>query len=524
MAKQGLNISADPTIVAAAGAYARAQNPFDMSKFNESLVKSQAGVLKSITGAATDYINTIKSYSEPIKTRMAEVEKAINDGTFSDPTAREEMQTYLDDLREELRNVPAGKKGQKQRGDLLYKLNKYMIAHEDDMENGLAFIQTVQDEKLWNPVATEDSHPGFNEAALAVGDYLKDPSKKVDNLTVTRDENNVTVFEYTKKDGSTIKGNLSDFNNMLVRVDNAGLKDFEGITGAVYQSVIGNEKKTEEQIRTDLYDGYMSVLSTHPNLYTTLAHQTVKGYGEESFYSALGNPESSIGKQLMEALSKINPDIDGNPETTDDYLTTGNYNKLVEQLKNPDAKFKETANQILTQFYIETEGMYNFKEAESHRPDEEEVVEKSETSVSQQENPYMGQISYITPSGETATRSVRLNNLAANANSFKEAEQYGGSFPGIDGNNYLYENGQWYTQVRSRMSITQDGVTERRGTLGEKKKITRDEVLSNLFLIDNLKLFNINPTNNRNTSGATSFNPVSPQSNNRIRIAGNNLV
>ena len=92
MAKTGLNIGADATIVAAAGQLAKAQNPFDMSKINENLAKTHAATMKSISDTATNYINSVKELNQPLKDTWGELQTMISDGTVESQQERDAMQ------------------------------------------------------------------------------------------------------------------------------------------------------------------------------------------------------------------------------------------------------------------------------------------------------------------------------------------------------------------------------------------------------------------------------------------------
>ncbi len=200
MAKTGLNIGADATIVAAAGQLAKAQNPFDMSKINENLAKTHAATMKSISDTATNYINSVKELNQPLKDTWGELQTMISDGTVESQQERDAMQEQLDLFREEMRGIPMGKKGQKQRDALIYKINRYMKAHQADALAGESFSNTIVDESLYNAAQTEHEHPGFHALSTNVANHLKDPNAPLpEGFSVKKNDQGIN--EYTYKQG-----------------------------------------------------------------------------------------------------------------------------------------------------------------------------------------------------------------------------------------------------------------------------------------------------------------------------------
>ena len=494
MAKTGLNIGADATIVASAGALARAQNPFDMSKINENLAKTHAATMKSIGDTATNYINSIKELSKPLKEGFNELQTMIADGTVDSQQERDEMQAQLDIFREEMRGIPMGKKGQKQRDALLYKVNRYMKAHQADAAAGESFSNTIVDESLYSAAQTEHEHPGFHVLSTNVANHLKDPNAPLpEGFSVKKNDQGIN--EYTYKQGDIeLSGTIADLDGMLARTDHEAIAKFEAPFGEVYENTKDNNKKTREQVISDLHDGAMEALNNNPNLYKSQIHQPVKGENT-TFYKALMDPTSSTGQKIFTALATLHPELDtsgpdGKPDgiiDKSDFATEENYNTLVNRLINPSAADTELAHELLTEFYIETEGMMAYNEGDSHRT--YETVDDDDNKKGN--DPFVGDKYYVNEAGLTAHNKVTESLVAANADLFKKAEKNNGSFVGLDGSNYSYRNGKWYQQVRKKETLQQGGQTVTSGRLQDPVQVSRSVVLGNLLLNTRMNKYGI---------------------------------
>ena len=464
MAKTGLNIGADATIVASAGALAKAQNPFDMSKINQNLAETHAATMKSIGDTATNYINSIKELNKPLKDKWTEMQTMIADGTVESQQERDEMQAQLDIFREEMRGIPMGKKGQKQRNELIYKINRYMKAHQADATAGESFSNTIVDESLYNAAQTEHEHPGFHALSTNIVDHLKNPNAPLpEGFSVKKNDQGVNEYAYNQGD-IELSGTLSDLDGMLSRTDYEGITEFEGVFGKVYENVKNNNLKTKDQVISDLHDGAMQALNKNPNLYKSQIHQTVKGENT-TFYKALMDPTSPTGQKIFRALATLNPELDtsGPNDKPDgiidknDFATKQNYDTLVNRLINPGAADTELAHELLTEFYIESEGMMAYDEGDSHRTYQTKEKKKNEEELRKEAldgwgKTHFANYTYKTPGeedkdGTSVSKTVYNRELPFHANKFNEIEAAGnGSWEAYNGTSYFMEDGLWYMQ------------------------------------------------------------------------------
>ena len=500
MAKQGLNISADNVIVASAGALAKAQNPFDMTDMYTGLVESHGALMDDISDKAKQYVSNIKAINQPVKDAFAELDKQIQDGTVENQEERDAMQAVLDGFRGELRNIPLGKKGQKQRDDLLYKVNKYVKSHQADAADTTAFIKLIQDEKLYSAVLTEQNHKGFNELSRNIANHsLK--RETAENFSVTKNDQGVNVYKLTDpENGETlIEGTMSDLNGMIAKTDYEGLTKFEGVTGKVYENVKDNNLKTWNQVETALRDDYREILSSNPGVYSTIIMQNVKGENV-SFYDAINDPKSATGQKVLMALNEIrigkgaaslDKNTDGVIDEKEVSMVTGeNYNVLVNSIINPTPGNAELAHNLLTEFYIDTEAKKAFDEGNSHRTypkvDDDDSTEVNNPTVA-------NNVSRIKDDGKTSTFTVYYNDLAPKAKGFKLLEMGGKPLLGFSGEIYTKEGDNYYVSSRIRVSKQAGGVTKSGAEMQPKNLVPggRDEVLHNLFLTSYLDDFDI---------------------------------
>ena len=210
-----MNIKADSTIVASAGALARAKVPFSMRGMTAGLLQQRGELLDSISTNFEKSMQEIEGINVEAKEAMEKLAKNANDGTVNNAGERAEMQDQLDTYREELKNIPLfGKENKRKRADLLYRINKYTKAKQTEGQIGNDII-TSYNTNAYDVGLTGAPAIAFvkNVANHYNGDAT-DSSFKIETI----DGKRVFSFTYTDGDSKTIsfeRQSIEDISKLL---------------------------------------------------------------------------------------------------------------------------------------------------------------------------------------------------------------------------------------------------------------------------------------------------------------------
>jgi len=392
-----MNIKADSTIVASAGALARAKVPFSMRGMTAGLLQQRGELLDSISTNFEKSMQEIEGINAEAKEAMEKLAKNANDGTVNNAGERAEMQDQLDTYREELKNIPLfGKENKRKRADLLYRINKYTKAKQTEGQIGndiitsyntnaydvgltkapaIAFIKNVADH--YNGDATDTSFK-----IETVG------GKRVFSFTYTDGDNKTTSFE---------RQSIEDISKLLRKRDTSSITSVNTILNDARKSAKNNTKLEKQDVLQEIQNNLEDLFSNNPDGFASVARTKMFGQST-SYYDALHNPGSSESKQILDVLLSMKPELDSNDDneiTKADFATKENYEEFIRSLVDPNPQERTLAHSLAAKFYAEEEGGRAVDLGIKYRADEKESGSGGDGGG----NDYLGYGGYYQPTG-----------------------------------------------------------------------------------------------------------------------------
>jgi|21_taG_2_1085346.scaffolds.fasta_scaffold00847_5 hypothetical protein len=365
-----MNIKADSTIVASAGALAKAKVPFSMEGMTDNLLKQRGELLDSISTNFEKSMQNIDGINAEAKEKLKKLAKNINDGTVNNSDERAEMQDQVEAFRQELKDIPLfGKENKRKRSDLLYKINKYTKNKQTEDQ--------ISDEIITS--YTADAYDAGRTGAPAIAflknfaDHYNGDMKELDKSFKVETVDGKRVFSFTYTDPNTQektdfeKQSIEDISKLLKKKDktpiiaiNKSLNDLRDYyTG---EPKIGRLDGPLQHVQNDIE----TLLVSDPN-YLSIVSRT-RMFGQPmSYHEALHNPNSSQSKQIFETLYNLHPELDtagavrglskpNNVITEADFATDENYKEFVRSLTDPNPEELALACELAAKFYAESEG------------------------------------------------------------------------------------------------------------------------------------------------------------------------
>ena len=374
-----MNIKADSTIVASAGALARAKVPFSMRGMTAGLLQQRGELLDSISTNFEKSMQEIEGINAEAKEAMEKLDKNINDGTIDSSKERASMQDQLDLYREELKNIPLfGKENKRNRADLLYKVHKYTKDKQSQAKIGRDIV-TSYNTDAYDIGLTKAPAIAFvkNFANYYNGDAT-DRSFKVEEV----DGKNVYSFTYTNEDGKTTsfkKQSIEDISKILRKRDTGTITSANEVLNNWRETAKNNPKLEKQDVLQEIQNSLEELFKNKPDGFASVAR--TKMFGQSmSYYDALHNPGSEESKQILDVLFSMKPELDKNANTgsgdgeitADDFATEKNYEEFIKSLVDPNPQERTLAHSLAAKFYAEEEGGKAIDLGIKYRADEEE--------------------------------------------------------------------------------------------------------------------------------------------------------
>ena len=280
-----------------------------------------------------DLYNDIKEQSGLI---LADIES----GTFSDDTSIDLYTNAINDLRNQAKSIPKGKKGEAQRAKIRAQLAK-MKADSANGEGVITEIATLIDNDQISQYAVNE-----NDLKLFKDILSGDAKREIINGEL--------VYSTVDANNNPIKINHNELNKRFIK------KDYTVETNALKLS----NGFSKIGLQGTKYD-FNEALNSYENLMTTrdgFMHLINKPFGtmKISFAQALQGGDTKLVGEMMGALNSIGGvDVDG--DGTPDQITKENYKKLADILTNPDAANFSVAKRAAAAFYADNDGRAQHK-------------------------------------------------------------------------------------------------------------------------------------------------------------------
>jgi len=336
----GLLGGADAQLVTGAYRAELANKGLDMS----GVYKLQAENIGNLQTAIQDiFYATNKSNNDlynDIKEQSGLILADIESGTFSDDTSIDLYTNAINDLRNQAKSIPKGKKGEAQRAKIRAQLAK-MKADSANGEGVITEIAALIDNDQISQYAVNE-----NDLKLFKDILSGDAKREIINGEL--------VYSTVDANNNPIKINHNELNKRFIK------KDYTVETNALKLS--GGFSKIG--LQGTKYD-FNEALNSYENLMTTrdgFMHLINRPFGtmKISFAQALQGGDTKLVGEMMGALNSIGGvDVDG--DGTPDQITKENYKKLADILTNPDAANFSVAKRAAAAFYADNDGRAQHK-------------------------------------------------------------------------------------------------------------------------------------------------------------------
>ena len=159
MAKTGMSIGADATIVGAAGNLARSMQPRDTTKSMDGVLKARGEMLDNIEKNFKKTTELIDGGNAELKETIGLIQQKLNNGDLTS-TEREELQVKMEDYRARMKEIPFGRKGREQRDGLMYEINRE-IKTAKNRDAAMADVLTSLDNDQYDPSQLDPNYINF---------------------------------------------------------------------------------------------------------------------------------------------------------------------------------------------------------------------------------------------------------------------------------------------------------------------------------------------------------------------------
>ena len=388
--KTSMNIKADSTLVAGAFKEAAAKVPFSMKGMFDGLVKSQGELMDNISDNFKKLAEASENKNKDLKDAMAKLQAKINDGTIDNREERDKMQAQLDMYREQMKNLPRGKKGKKDRSDLLFEINKYAKDKRVEAADAL-YVTNIINDDLYDPKQMKPEQLDFltNLANYYAGE------ETAEGFKVEEDENGNTVYSFhgpskmemqeidgIEKEvevfpkGSFDKMSMKDIKKMIVPKNNKALLDGNQILVDAQEYATQNPKAKFEDIYQNIVNKFENMFIDDNTSFGALVDSKLMGM-PMSYKEAL-HSDSEMSRNILKALHDLRPGFDENSEgegkgdgviDKKDFKTVENYEIFVDALTNPESEQfdKDLAFNLAATYFADNEARKVFGVGERNR-------------------------------------------------------------------------------------------------------------------------------------------------------------
>jgi hypothetical protein len=375
MAKSGINIGADATLVAAAGRLATANQPFDMTGSMDRVLDARSELLGDIEKNFKENIKLIDGANGALKDTIEVLNEKLNNGDLSQE-ARRELQAEIEGYRAQMKDIPWGKKGKKQREDLEYEINRKIKTTKNQDEAFADVLGTINSD-LYDPSQLDHNYINFMQqiAASGAGEET-DPG-----FTKTKNDKGNTVYSYAYLDDNgeeqKIEGTIFDIQKKLngTKKDYEFIKEQNEVLFGWQQWAKDNPNAKFEDIYSRIATGMETSFAGNPEKFQSVINHSM-GWSDKSYAETLRDPQSEEFQNIIQILSDINDsdfDFDGSgtvdaADFQGDFVTEENINTMIKALTDPSVTQRRTAHKAAAKFYADTEARKAFDFGKRDRP------------------------------------------------------------------------------------------------------------------------------------------------------------
>ena len=323
---------ADNTLVKMSALAEMADKPADTSEVSDALLESYG---QFMIGMGTIYDNEmakLEAEKKPLEDVFGKVISEVSNGTYTNEEITQ-VQGYIDQLREQYKAIPRGKKGETQRQQLQARINKFYNSYEAGGGENLTYAQLIA-----NGEYDANNMEGFikgrrisNAESMEIFNKL---GSKDYQLSFENDEKN---YRIKLKSGETITVGQSELSGIFA-TDQPDAEGNYDTVDAFY--------KTLGQAEGSVWDATEASNNIQKKVFTTdgaFAYiiKRAQGSATMSFHEALHKEQGFMTAEMFKTLGEIDPkllekyDTDGDGDLdAGDFQNPENYKKLISTLTN----------------------------------------------------------------------------------------------------------------------------------------------------------------------------------------------
>ena len=326
---------ADSSLIAAATAAAKVDQPVSTAKITEARVQQYGSFMEAMGKVYDNEKAKIEAERKPMEDAMTNILAMQSDGTLKDMEI-EGIQSYIDGKREELKKLPKGKKGEAQRQKLLADLNKFYNSYE---------VGNVENQ-------TRAKFIGAGEYdAYNMGGVIKSTGEKISpdqalNLFKKLGEqdyyfsvdDNERSYSVRLDDGSSFTVKQSDLKGIFKTKNNDAIAAFEALEA--YALTLGQAKGSNFDL-TEFRKNIRDKVFKSESGFSTIIKTPQKG-NTKSYYEALHKEQGFMTAEMFSTLGKLDPklleeyDVNKSGDLdAGDFTNEENYKKLISTLTDP---------------------------------------------------------------------------------------------------------------------------------------------------------------------------------------------
>ena len=322
---------ADNTLVKMSALAEMADKPADTSAVSDALLESYGQFMVGMGKVYDNEMAKLEAEKKPLEDVFGKVISEVSNGTYTNEEITQ-VQGYIDQLREQYKAIPRGKKGETQRQQLQARINKFYNSYEAGGGENLTYAQLIANGEYdannmegfikGRRVSNAESMEIFNK--LGSKDY---------QLSFENDEKN---YRIKLKSGETITVAQSELSGIFA----TDQPDAEG-----NYDTIDAFYKTLGQAEGSVWDPNEASNNIQKKVFTTdgaFAYiiKRAQGSATMSFHEALHKEQGFMTAEMFSTLGKLDPkllekyDTDGDGLDAGDFQNPENYKKLISTLTN----------------------------------------------------------------------------------------------------------------------------------------------------------------------------------------------
>ncbi len=326
---------ADSSLIAAATAAAKVDQPVSTAKITEARVQQYGSFMEAMGKVYDNEKAKIEAERKPMEDAMTNILAKQADGTLKDMEI-EGIQYYIDDKREELKKLPKGKKGEAERQKLLADLNKFYSSYEvGNVENQTrATLIDAGEYDAYNMGGVIKSTGKTISPDQALNLFKKLGEQDYDFSV----DDNERSYDIKLDDGSYFTVKQSDLKGIFKTKNKDAIAAFEVIHS--YALTLGQAKGSNFD-PTEFRNNIKNNVFKSDGGFSTIIKIPQKG-NTKSYYEALHKEQGFMTAEMFSILGELDPkllkeyDVNKSGDLdAGDFTNEENYKKLIIALTEP---------------------------------------------------------------------------------------------------------------------------------------------------------------------------------------------